>query len=101
MPSEAELICKRREAREGGLAFWIHKDWLECLVETKRELDLETQSDKFYKDLKKVYTRLYRSGIRRSSSAETSTPLWDALQTIFHLWVDTELVKEVITVIGW
>uniref|UniRef100_A0A8R1ILP5 Reverse transcriptase domain-containing protein n=2 Tax=Caenorhabditis japonica TaxID=281687 RepID=A0A8R1ILP5_CAEJA len=84
MASGAELICKRREAREGGLAFWIHKDWLECLVETKRESDRiitatfdfhgshlhvinvyaptsaakETQSDKFYKDLKKVYTRL-------------------------------------------
>uniref|UniRef100_A0A8R1DR24 Endonuclease/exonuclease/phosphatase domain-containing protein n=1 Tax=Caenorhabditis japonica TaxID=281687 RepID=A0A8R1DR24_CAEJA len=40
MPSGAELICKRREAREGGVAFWIHKDWLECLVETKRESDL-------------------------------------------------------------
>uniref|UniRef100_A0A8R1IHY0 DNA-(apurinic or apyrimidinic site) endonuclease n=1 Tax=Caenorhabditis japonica TaxID=281687 RepID=A0A8R1IHY0_CAEJA len=39
MASGAELICKRREAREGGLAFWIHKDWLECLVETKRESD--------------------------------------------------------------
>uniref|UniRef100_A0A8R1IYX3 Endonuclease/exonuclease/phosphatase domain-containing protein n=1 Tax=Caenorhabditis japonica TaxID=281687 RepID=A0A8R1IYX3_CAEJA len=58
---------------------WIHKYWLECLVETKRESDRiitatfdfhgshlhvinvyaptsaanETQSDKFYKDLKK------------------------------------------------
>uniref|UniRef100_A0A8R1I458 Reverse transcriptase domain-containing protein n=1 Tax=Caenorhabditis japonica TaxID=281687 RepID=A0A8R1I458_CAEJA len=39
MPSGAELICNRREARESGLAFWIHKDWLECLVETKRESD--------------------------------------------------------------
>uniref|UniRef100_A0A8R1DTY9 Reverse transcriptase domain-containing protein n=1 Tax=Caenorhabditis japonica TaxID=281687 RepID=A0A8R1DTY9_CAEJA len=84
MTSGAELICTRREAREGGLAFWIHKDWLECLVETRRESDRiitatfdfygthlhvinvyaptsaanETQSDKFYKDLKKVYTRL-------------------------------------------
>uniref|UniRef100_A0A8R1IPC0 Endonuclease/exonuclease/phosphatase domain-containing protein n=1 Tax=Caenorhabditis japonica TaxID=281687 RepID=A0A8R1IPC0_CAEJA len=37
IPSGAELICKRREAREGELAFWIHKDWLECLVETKRD----------------------------------------------------------------
>uniref|UniRef100_A0A8R1HQ21 Reverse transcriptase domain-containing protein n=1 Tax=Caenorhabditis japonica TaxID=281687 RepID=A0A8R1HQ21_CAEJA len=62
----AELICTRREAREGGLAFWIHKDWLDSLVETKREPDRitptsvanESQSDKFYKDLKKIYTRL-------------------------------------------
>uniref|UniRef100_A0A8R1IKU8 Reverse transcriptase domain-containing protein n=1 Tax=Caenorhabditis japonica TaxID=281687 RepID=A0A8R1IKU8_CAEJA len=84
LSSGAELICTRREAREGGLAFWIHKDWLDSLVETKRESDRistasfdfhgshlhvinvyaptsaanETQSDKFYKDLKKVYTRL-------------------------------------------
>uniref|UniRef100_A0A8R1DI38 Endonuclease/exonuclease/phosphatase domain-containing protein n=2 Tax=Caenorhabditis japonica TaxID=281687 RepID=A0A8R1DI38_CAEJA len=79
LSSGAELICTRREAREGGLAFWIHKDWLDSLVETKRESDRistasfdfhgshlhvinvyaptsaanETQSDKFYKDLKK------------------------------------------------
>uniref|UniRef100_A0A8R1DKL9 Reverse transcriptase domain-containing protein n=1 Tax=Caenorhabditis japonica TaxID=281687 RepID=A0A8R1DKL9_CAEJA len=84
LSSGAELICTRLEAREGGLAFWIHKDWLDSLVETKRESDRistasfdfhgshlhvinvyaptsaanETQSDKFYKDLKKVYTRL-------------------------------------------
>uniref|UniRef100_A0A8R1IMI9 Reverse transcriptase domain-containing protein n=1 Tax=Caenorhabditis japonica TaxID=281687 RepID=A0A8R1IMI9_CAEJA len=84
LSSGAELICTRREAREGRLAFWIHKDSLESLVETNRVSDRiitatfefhgshlhvinvyaptsaasETQSDKFYKDLKKVYTRL-------------------------------------------
>uniref|UniRef100_A0A8R1E460 Reverse transcriptase domain-containing protein n=1 Tax=Caenorhabditis japonica TaxID=281687 RepID=A0A8R1E460_CAEJA len=64
---------------------WIHKYWLECLVETKRESDRiitatfdfhgshlhvinvyaptsaanETQSDKFYKDLKKIDCEVY------------------------------------------
>uniref|UniRef100_A0A8R1EGL5 Transposable element Tc3 transposase-like DNA-binding HTH domain-containing protein n=1 Tax=Caenorhabditis japonica TaxID=281687 RepID=A0A8R1EGL5_CAEJA len=39
LSSGAELICTRREAREGGLAFWIHKDSLDSLVETNRVSD--------------------------------------------------------------
>uniref|UniRef100_A0A8R1I335 Uncharacterized protein n=1 Tax=Caenorhabditis japonica TaxID=281687 RepID=A0A8R1I335_CAEJA len=33
--SGVELICTRRETREGRLAFWIYKDGLGSLVETK------------------------------------------------------------------
>uniref|UniRef100_A0A8R1EGE7 Battenin n=1 Tax=Caenorhabditis japonica TaxID=281687 RepID=A0A8R1EGE7_CAEJA len=36
LSSGAELICTRREAREGGLAFWIHKDWLGKASLTKK-----------------------------------------------------------------
>uniref|UniRef100_A0A8R1E6I7 Uncharacterized protein n=1 Tax=Caenorhabditis japonica TaxID=281687 RepID=A0A8R1E6I7_CAEJA len=82
LSSRVELICTIREAREGGLVFWIHKDWLDSLVETNRESDRiitatfefprfhlhvinvyaptsaasETQSVKFYKDLKSIHT---------------------------------------------
>uniref|UniRef100_A0A8R1E8T5 Endonuclease/exonuclease/phosphatase domain-containing protein n=1 Tax=Caenorhabditis japonica TaxID=281687 RepID=A0A8R1E8T5_CAEJA len=68
MSSGAKLICTRREAREGGLAFWIHKDWLESLIHGSHLHVINVyaptsaanviQSDKFYKGLKKIYTRL-------------------------------------------
>uniref|UniRef100_A0A8R1EDR8 Reverse transcriptase domain-containing protein n=1 Tax=Caenorhabditis japonica TaxID=281687 RepID=A0A8R1EDR8_CAEJA len=70
LSSGAELICTRREAREGGLAFResdristasfdFHGSHLHVInVYAPTSAANETQSDKFYKDLKKVYTRL-------------------------------------------
>uniref|UniRef100_A0A8R1EVM8 Uncharacterized protein n=1 Tax=Caenorhabditis japonica TaxID=281687 RepID=A0A8R1EVM8_CAEJA len=78
MSSGAELIT-RREAREGRLAFWIHKDWLEPLAGPYYHGDVQVSwispPRHQYRCTDFGRQRVSSTKICRQSSAETSTLL--------------------------